>query len=429
MNILLLNQDWFRRTFEAHGHKVKTCGIGLHLDVVLDQPLIHIDSLLSHQLTGFNPDVILVLDNSAPITVEGLEETKIPTVFYSVDVQHHHYFHKYLFHVFDHTLVAQKDYISHFTPLGGNPEWMPLWAPRYVEASLEKQYQAVFVGNMDPALNPDRVKFFQALKEKIDVYTTIGKYWEIFPLSEIVINQTVKGDLNFRVFEAMMCGALLLTEMSGNGLTELFTPDEHLITYQKGNVEEAADKINALLSDRSFCRKVAEQGRAEILRAHTEEVRASRILDIFKSLQKKSSPIRYFAWMLNYQVLAAKLLEIDAALSRQAIISSLKAAEKALNAGELLDEDLSAALTHACYFYDQHIRTGAGARFLQQAQEAYPDQLLLSLAQIRNYLNQGNLKQASELAQEKVPHKSAQEVFHAAEDIVQQLLRVKTDSN
>jgi hypothetical protein len=222
MNILILNQHWFAEDLRAAGHHVLTVGMPAHLDVPLQMPLIHVDRIIEEHMKGHAPDVIIVLDNSAPVMVQGLDETVIPTLFYSVDTHHHADIHKYLCNVFDVTLVAQRDYLPVFHEAGHHPEWFPLWASRPIVPSTEKEMDAVFVGTLNAKLNPERVKFFNALKVKAPVHFQAGNFWEIFPKAEIVINQTVKGDLNFRVFEAMMSGSALLTEHAGNGLFDLF---------------------------------------------------------------------------------------------------------------------------------------------------------------------------------------------------------------
>ena len=109
MNILVLNQDWFAAEWREAGHRVITCGIATHLDVVVTMPVLHIDTLLDMVPGGFSPDVVVVMDNSSPLLFTGLEETTVPTIFYSVDTHHHAELHGYLFRMFDAFLVAQKD--------------------------------------------------------------------------------------------------------------------------------------------------------------------------------------------------------------------------------------------------------------------------------------------------------------------------------
>ena len=153
MNVLLLNQDWFASELRSFGHNVLTCGTSSHLEHRLPHPVLHVDELLLLLPKNFRPDVLVWLDDSAPVTFLGLENTDIPCVFYSVDTHHHWELHSRLAFCFDHVFVAQKDYMHHFSPSGTPTTWLPLWASRFVEASAEKSMQMSFVGTMDLRLN------------------------------------------------------------------------------------------------------------------------------------------------------------------------------------------------------------------------------------------------------------------------------------
>jgi hypothetical protein len=248
VKILVFNQDWFVEELRSMGHEVRTCGYAEHLTVKVPQRINCVEDILKN-LGNFSPDVLVFLDDSMPaLLYEGLNTCSIPKVFYSVDTHHHNQVHALIAPLFDHILVAQKDYIPTFAESGTPTTWFPLWASRYVEASSEKKFGATFVGNLDAKLNPRRVAFFETLQKKIPIHIAHGNYWEIFPHADIVVNQTVKGDLNFRVFEAMMCGPALLTERTPNGLFDLFEDGKHLVTYEPDNVDEAAEKVTRLLN-------------------------------------------------------------------------------------------------------------------------------------------------------------------------------------
>lgn len=222
MKLLLLNQNWFAEEFRAAGHEVVVAGFGRQFEVRFEYAILHIDSVIKALPNGFEPDAIIVYNKSSPWFVAGLEETTRPVLFYSVDTQHHAQLHRYLGQMADHTYVVQKDFASPFHELGMTPEWLPLWASRYVEAQETRERDVCFIGNMNRELNPWRVDFFDELQKLQKVFIAQGQYWDYFPTSEIVINQTVKGDLNFRVFEAMMCGTLLLTERWETGSSSCF---------------------------------------------------------------------------------------------------------------------------------------------------------------------------------------------------------------
>ncbi|MCB0332385.1 MAG: glycosyltransferase family 1 protein [Bdellovibrionales bacterium] len=422
MRLLVLNQDWFVDEFRQAGHEVVTCGLDKNLDVPLEVPLIHLDSIIKEGMDGIPPDCILVLDNSAPIVIEGLAETKIPSAFYSVDTHHHAELHGNLCQVFDHVFVAQKDYVRELTKESPVPiEWLPLFASRPIEPSLDKEYGAVFVGTLRKELNPERVEFFEALKEEVPLLCKTGKFWEIFPYSEIVINQTVKGDLNFRVFEAMMSGALLLTERSRNGLFELFDDGKHLVTYEKNNVAEAAEQIRYYLEHLEEARTIGIQGRDEVLRAHTPQARADTILSVLEKLERTKAPYRFFGWMNNFTVLSAKLKKLDTDLSRRALLSALKSASIAYDLHEELPQHLSYSLVYGCCRYDMEMQSDAGYRLLLKCVEKYPQFALIKLALVRFLLNHGRVDEARQMAKHLEPL-PAEEVFQHAELVVSELL-------
>jgi hypothetical protein len=424
MKILLLNQSWFSQEFKEAGHEVVTAGLSTDLDVPVARPGVHIDSVIASLPNGFKPDRIVWLDNSAPLMFGGLEECDIPTVFYSVDTHHHFELHSYIAQIFDHILVAQKDYLPIFKASGTPTSWFPLWAPRFVEASSEKKFGAAFVGNRNPKLNPDRVKFFDDLSKIVPIHLDVGEYWNIFPFAEIVVNQTVKSDLNFRVFEAMMCGSTLLTEASGNGLTDLFRNNEHLVLYEKGNTADAAEKINSLLANKARAREIAHAGRAEILARHTPQNRADTLLQILATLSKRPpGRSRYFAAMINFSAVSAMLERADLGSSSHSLVNALRSAEQALLAHEIPENLESSHLVICANRYDRIVRSAAGQNLINAFSDAFPENSLLALAKIRGHLNFGDVSEATRLAK-VFSEAPAETTFAAAEQAVSALLEL-----
>ena len=419
MNILVFNQDWFVPEFRAAGHKVYSCGIFKHLDVPLATPLHHIGSILKMIPEPFEPDLIIVYDNSAPVTIIGIEEQPCRTLFYGVDTHHHTELHWFLSNAFDHTLVAHKDYIPTFTENGfSTPDWFPVWASRWVEPRQEKEHKAVFVGTLKPHLNRDRVEFFSKLEKMAPVLCTTGDWAQIFPKAEIVINQTVKGDLNFRVFEAMMCGVTLLTERSGNGLFDLFEADKHLVTYERNNVDEAASVINDLLAHPERCRAIAQAGRDEILRAHTPAHRAEQLLKFLNPPKRRNTDCRYFSMAINFYLLSRKMDTIDTAMAAQSLLQSMKLFEQGVKFGEKLVESMAFFAVLASLEYDRRLTSKAGRDLLNELQEAYSYIPLLNMARLRSLLNQGNIQEAEAFARRHMPEVDTKEAFETSEKIV-----------
>lgn len=421
MNILLWNQDWFAAELRAQGHTVTSMGYATHLDVHLESPILHIDTAIKRIPGGIRPDLIIVHDNSAPIGLDGLESTDIKTVFYSVDTHHHCELHVELAKVFDVTFVAQRDYMPAFEAAGVEVHWLPLWASREVTPVEPKEFGAVFVGTLNAKLNPDRVAFFEALQKAVPLVCKSGDWATIFDRSEIVVNQTVKGDLNFRVFEAMGAGALLLTEKSPNGLFDIFTEGEHLVTYTKGDVQEAADRIRELLDDKARLRRIASRGREEVMGKHRAEHRLAEVLRIASAAPKRPKEVRHVPLLVNFSALGRRLLKINSAVALHAFTLALKHAEESLRCGETLTQTNGFYLVTSTIRHDQLLQSDAGYRLLESFADRFPDMIVFKLALIRAKLNAGRIAAAEEYARIHFPLEP-RDVFSGAEDLIRQLL-------
>jgi len=417
MRILLINQTWFSNELRSLGHEVLSVGNSRHLDHVTTGPIMHIDQLLRSLPNGFTPDRIVWLDNSAPMGVVGIEDCDIPTLFYSIDTHHHYVIHSHLASCFDHTLVAQKDFIPDFEALENPATWFPLWASETMESSTEKKYGAVFVGTLNPALNPERVEFFERLKKLVPIEVLTGYFPSIFPFAEIVVNQTVKGDLNFRVFEAMMSGALLLTEARGHGLFELFKDGEHLVSYKPRDVEEAAAKIQYLLANPATMREIAARGRAEILAKHCAIHRAQALESILLKLTKRPKAARrHYAMLIEMYAISSLLSKVNPAYSREVLILALTAARKGLKEGAKPSSLEVSYIVRTCLMHDVRESSSEGNVLVFEFAGAYPDLQLFTLLKIRSLLNQGRVQEATNAARAIASHVPLETVFSIAEE-------------
>lgn len=298
LSILVLTKLYFVDSLRSYGHRVITVGFNndnyeLSSDDVkrfthasersaLLQGFDYtyssgteIDTILKNLPGDFYPDVIVYHDDSNPILyISGLEEVPIPTIFYSIDIHLHKDRHQYFCGLFDKTLVAQKDYVSDMTAYCPDTQWFPLWSRISLQPSPVKDIELCFRGSLNPRVNHNRCKFFEALALHTKIDCQSGPFGEVFSRSKIVINQTIKADLNFRVFEAMMCGAMLLTPRINNGQNELFIAGQDLVEYEEQNIQDALEKITYYLSHEEERAAIASAGREKVIQMHTEEIRA-----------------------------------------------------------------------------------------------------------------------------------------------------------
>src|SRR5262249_39747872 len=135
---------------------------------------------------------------------------------------------------FDHVFTAQKAGVGLLKELGfSDVQWLPLGFDPDTQvrsASSVKKYDWCFVGH----INDDRRRSLQLLAQRWPngfVGQAFGPDMvAIYHQSKIIFNRSVGDDLNMRVFEAMACGGLLITNEANNGQEELF--GDALITYR-----------------------------------------------------------------------------------------------------------------------------------------------------------------------------------------------------
>lgn len=83
-----------------------------------------------------------------------------------------------------------------------------------------------------------------------------------------------RASLNMRVFEAMACGCLVLTDQATAAAT-LFTPGTHLVTYQ--SLDDLEAKARQYLADETARRTIAEAGAHEVAARHSYVARLAGI--------------------------------------------------------------------------------------------------------------------------------------------------------
>lgn len=294
MRIVNLHNTAFVATFRALGHEVLSVGTDSGCDVPLSEPLSarRFTELLAAR--GMAPDLVFWCDGCQIPWVFGLETLPAVVIGYSVD-QYMHPWHVPYSMGFDAVCVAQRDYLPLFeeSPHGRPVKWLPLFCDpaRDRDPGLPRDVPVSFVGTLDGRVNSARRPFLQAFRRKVPLFMTTGDYAPIFGRSRLVLNQSAAGELNFRVFQAMACGAALLTEEVANGLDALFTAGVELLTYRRGDPENAARVASAALAGPDL-EKVARAGREKTLSRHTVSARARTVLALTTRLAAQGAPAK-----------------------------------------------------------------------------------------------------------------------------------------
>jgi glycosyltransferase involved in cell wall biosynthesis len=240
---------------------------------------------------GFEPDLVVLGDESRPPVLLNPERFPCPTLFYCVDSHIHSWYPMYA-QSFDLVTVAMRDHLPCFATGRLSPEqllWLPLYAREedHPQAAAEEM-DIVFVGKNDPLLTPGRYRLLSELSCRIPGLTVLqGDYRQIYGRSKLVLNVAEHGDLNFRVFEALGCGKCLLTPQVGHGMRDLFRNGIDLFAYDQNSVGPLASCILELLADARKREGVARSGYERVNARHRPRHRAATLSQWIDGLDLK----------------------------------------------------------------------------------------------------------------------------------------------
>src|SRR4030042_5388999 len=234
-----------------------------------------------------NVNLIFILEQQPLVIPKNIEKVTIPKALYLVDLHiHYHTWHKDFARVFDLVFCAQKKYVGKLKREGLKKVfWLPLYCnPQFDRnLNLERIYDIGFVGNLNHLQNLKRSLFIWLLKKEFNTKVGQNVYdkdrTNILNQSKIGVNLSGAGDLNFRTFEAMACGSMLLTDKQ-DGMLDLFKDKKHLVIYN--NFFQAKKIANYYLDNPKKSHEIAKNGQIEVAKRHTAENRAREILKIVK---------------------------------------------------------------------------------------------------------------------------------------------------
>ena len=195
---------------------------------------------------------------------------------------------------FDHVFVSHSPSIEKFVRDGIDPtkiHYLP-WAAEhtcYWPRPVLEKWDWCFIGTMNNDFRIDLIDRFCKewsvgyqgylgwLNAHVKGWNCLDDAAKKYSQSRIILNEAVQDDLNMRVFEALACKRLLLTE-SVPDLHKHFKDGEHLVTFK--TIDEAVELARGLLSNPERREAIAKAGHEEFLAKHTYMHRAKEILKV-----------------------------------------------------------------------------------------------------------------------------------------------------
>ncbi len=285
MNWLVIGLNYFNREIREAGDDFRFVPCRISNDGLTYIP--HVVTKLRSE--GFQPDAVFLGDFSGPPGIYGLEMLDIPSAFFCIDPHFHIDWYQYWAQAWDLMLVAESDYIPQMKLVAPSTPTVryPLFGRNDAPPERERDIPVAFVGTRDKDKIPEREEFFLALENRIPLSQLTGDWREPYSRAKIVVNFAQYYDLNFRHFEAMSSGALLIAERIQNGMPELFKDGEHFVGYDYRNWDELVDKVHYYLAHDEERERIAKAGQALVLQHHTPRERYRQLRELIQSPEVK----------------------------------------------------------------------------------------------------------------------------------------------
>jgi 2-polyprenyl-3-methyl-5-hydroxy-6-metoxy-1,4-benzoquinol methylase len=183
-------------------------------------------------------------------------------------------------HDSDFVFAAQRDGARRLCEEGVDARWLPLACDPAVHRKhdLAKEFDVCFVGYLFPG---PRAELLELIRRHFPCHFVGQRFFDemarTYSASRTVFNRSLRNDVNMRVFEALACGSLLVTnDLADNGQAELFRDGVHLACYR--DADDLLDRLRFYVRREDVRERVAAAGRAEALERHTYLHRVTQLL-------------------------------------------------------------------------------------------------------------------------------------------------------
>ncbi len=234
---------------------------------------------------GKSPDLVLQVERLASRTIlTGLDQLECPVMLWCLDPHLNAHWHSLYARLFDVVYSTQKAWTARLGQHGATDvRWLPWYGRKepFVDWS-ERQHGLTFVGRVTDQRPIRRwmVEFLRTQAAGHDLTLREGlafsEMMALYRASRIIPNESIFGEVNFRLFEGASCGCLVLGQ-NIEEQTELFEPGREMDTYS--HVVELDEKLSMYRDNPRLAGAMGRAAHARIKAEHLPDHRAARILE------------------------------------------------------------------------------------------------------------------------------------------------------
>ncbi|NDV28883.1 glycosyltransferase [Desulfovibrio sp. JC010] len=268
------------------------------------EPFCNLPEIL--EKNDFIPDLLLQVEDLGKRTlIQGLDALDCPTIFWATDPHLNLHWHSPYGKLFDLTLSTQQAMVPFFKADGlSNVRWLPVYAPHMDSPPVSgRKNDIVFVGRLSDQ-RPARTWMVEFIRSRIgdrnfsvEQSLSYAEMLELYQDTKIIPNESILGEVNFRLFEGTACGCLLLTQDLGDEQASLFKPGREIETYS--DVLELEEKLKLYLGNDSLIQKMGQAAYERVQSEHLAVHRIERILqyadDAVRSRAEGAEAEKWFA--------------------------------------------------------------------------------------------------------------------------------------
>ena len=186
---------------------------------------------------------------------------------------------------FHYTITPDKVSAEEYRICGINADWVPHWADTAVQfpMNLEPQYVAVTSRGRGGSAFLDYLTDWAegAIGNRNGM--DAKEHTEFLNTGLMVIQNSRWKEITRRIFEAMACGKMVLTDRldETTGLSEMFIDGEDIVYYDE--MFDCIEKINYYNENEEERERIAYNGMAKVIANHTQIQRVDKLIEKWKN--------------------------------------------------------------------------------------------------------------------------------------------------